>query len=64
MSMIEYGGTKKQIEIQKKCKHEWYGPCRDSISRYNKCKKCYCFERDCKDQKDFERLVKESEEYN
>lgn len=46
MSVIIYGGTKKQIERQFSCRHDWHGPCIDEMSRYFKCKKCFCLERD------------------
>lgn len=44
--MIIYGGTPDQIEQQKNCDHDWHGPCIDDVSRYFKCKKCYCLDRD------------------
>lgn len=46
MGLIIYGGTLRQIEEQKKCKHDFTGVCMDNISRYTKCKKCLCLERD------------------
>jgi len=45
--MIFYGGTKRTVEIQLSCQHEWHVPCRDSISHYQKCEKCFCVDRDC-----------------
>jgi len=45
-NIIIYGGTKKQIEQQLDCNHEWSDPCVDFKSRYVKCKKCFCIQRD------------------
>lgn len=60
--MIIYGGNEERIKIQLKCKHKWYGPCIDTVSRYYKCTKCYCFDRDCIDEEDYWRLEKEAKE--
>jgi len=46
MSIIIYGGTKKQIERQLACHHNWHGPCMDDRSKYNLCIKCLTYERD------------------
>ena len=48
MSIILYGGDRDQVIKQLNCDHKdnWHGPCMDSISRYYKCKKCFCIERD------------------
>ena len=46
MSIILYGGDKSLVEKQLKCKHQWHGPCIDNVSRYYKCTKCFCLERD------------------
>jgi len=61
--MIIYGGSKDTVKKQLKCKHNWHGPCMDSISRYYKCIVCFCLDRDCADEKDYHRLVKEAGEY-
>ena len=60
--MIIYDGPEKQIKQQKKCKHNWHGPCMDDISRYYICVSCYCLDRDCRNKKDYQRLVKETSE--
>ena len=44
--MIFYGGDDLRVRQQLECEHEWHGPCRDDLSRYNKCLKCYCMDRD------------------
>ena len=46
MSIIIYGMTDEQIAKQKKCHHQWHGPCIDEASRFFKCTICYCLERD------------------
>lgn len=46
MSIILYGGAKLTVLKQLDCEHKWHGPCMDDISRYNKCLKCFCIERD------------------
>ena len=60
--IIIYGGSKERVKIQLKCKHDWHGPCMDDVSRYYKCKLCFCSQRDCSDEEDYFRLVKEADE--
>ena len=62
MSTIIYGGSKDRVKNQLECAHTWYGPCMDDISRYYKCIKCFCIDRDCHDMADYDRLVKERDE--
>lgn len=62
MSIIIYGGTERQVKQQLSCNHNWHGPCIDKISRYCKCKLCFCFERDCVDEEEYYRLVREVDE--
>jgi hypothetical protein len=62
--MIIYGGSEKAVKKQLKCEHDWHGPCMDNVSRYYKCKKCFCLDRDCNNEKEYYRLVEESEETN
>lgn len=57
--MIIYGGDKETVEKQFKCNHKFHGPCIDSISRYYKCTKCFCLDRDVKDYKEYLKLEKE-----
>lgn len=46
-TILVYGMSKEKIDKQMKCKHEnWHGPGIDEISRYYKCKDCYCLKRD------------------
>jgi len=54
--VIIYGGTKKQIEKQLSCNHNWNGPCMDNISRYSKCTKCYCIMRDMSEKEYYETI--------
>lgn len=51
-----YGGTKRQIEKQLTCDHKWHGPCMDNMSRYNKCLKCFCIERNMSEQEYYESI--------
>lgn len=46
MAILLYGGAKLTVLKQLGCDHQWHGPCRDDISRYFKCLKCFCIERD------------------
>jgi hypothetical protein len=46
MPIIIYGGARETVEKQLKCDHDWHGPNMDPISRYMKCLKCFCIERD------------------
>lgn len=46
MPIVLYGGAKETVLKQLGCEHTWHGPCMDTISRYNKCLKCFCIERD------------------
>ena len=62
MSIVIYGGVKCRVEQQLSCDHEWHGPCIDSVSRYYKCTKCFCLERDCVNEEDYNRLLCESGE--
>jgi hypothetical protein len=55
--MIIYGGTNAQIEQQLTCDHDWHGPCLDGVSRYNKCTKCFCLDRDCQSREEYEHLI-------
>ena len=56
--MIEiYGGTKEMVEKQLKCRHKWHGPCMDEVSRYCKCKRCFCLNRDM-NQKEYKDYLK------
>lgn len=59
--MIIYGGTEEQVKNQLKCDHNWHGPCIDSISRYFKCRECFCLDRDCSSKEEYLKLVEESE---
>lgn len=51
MAIILYGGTGPTVKRQLECAHQWHGPCMDKVSRYFKCLKCFCLERDLKDEK-------------
>jgi len=44
--MIVYGGSLAQVKKQLSCKHDWVGPLMDDNYRYNKCRQCYCVDRD------------------
>lgn len=57
--MTIYGGTKKRVEQQLMCQHDWHGPCIDSISRYYKCAKCFCIEYDCTEEEYYARMKEE-----
>jgi hypothetical protein len=48
--MFEYGGTSEEVKKQLKCSHDWHGPCLDEISRYYKCRKCFCLMRDMSEE--------------
>lgn len=52
MTILLYGGVPERVALQQKCDHQWHGPCIDDVSRYNKCTKCFCLERDLRDEKD------------
>jgi hypothetical protein len=43
--MLIYEPPEKEKE-QKACDHDWHGPCIDEVSRYFKCRKCFCLDRD------------------
>jgi hypothetical protein len=60
--MIIYGGVKERVIQQLACDHDWHGPCIDEVSRYFKCKKCFCLDRDCETEEEYYRLVRESGE--
>jgi len=53
MSLIMYGGDRNQVLKQLACNHYWHGPCMDRISRYYKCTKCYCIQRDVDSLKEY-----------
>ena len=54
MAIILYGGTKETVLKQLECKeHDWHGPAIDRISRYFKCMKCYCIQRDLMTEQDY-----------
>lgn len=53
---IIYGGTKKQVKMQLKCSHVWEGPAIDAISRYLKCRICFCLDRDCSKEEYYEAI--------
>jgi hypothetical protein len=46
VAIIIYGGGRQTVDKQLRCEHQWHGPCMDEVSRYNKCLKCFCLERD------------------
>jgi hypothetical protein len=60
MAIVVYGGVAERVLQQLKCDHEWHGPCMDAISRYRKCLKCYCLERDLKDEADLWKAQREA----
>jgi len=64
MSIILYGGDREQVEKQLKCGHDWHGPCMDCISRYYKCKKCFCIERDLNTLEEYHERIREEREDN
>lgn len=61
MSFILYGGDIATVKKQLACVHEWHGPCLDNISRYFKCVKCFCLDRDLSDFAAFTEASKEEE---
>lgn len=61
--MIIYGGSKRQVEQQLECDHEWHGPCRDLVSRFNQCLKCKCFDYDVDSEAEYYALLKEAQEH-
>lgn len=63
MSFILYGGDKYTVEMQLKCEHIWHGPCMDNISRYFKCVKCFCLDRDLPDFNAHNEALKEEEKH-
>lgn len=48
--MIVFGGTEQRVKQQLECEHDWHGPCMDRVSRYYKCKICFCLDRDCTEE--------------
>lgn len=62
MAIIIYGGSLEEVQRQKECKHDWHGPCIDDISRYNKCKICFCVERDMRAKQYIEENQRDGEE--
>lgn len=62
LKMIIFGGTEERIRQQLKCNHDWYGPCIDLISRYYKCKICFCLDRDCTEEDYYESMKEERNE--
>lgn len=60
MALIIYGGDRPTVEKQLKCEHNWHGPCIDNISRYYKCTKCFCLERDVNSLKEYHKAVKDA----
>jgi hypothetical protein len=58
--LIIYGGSERQVRQQLGCDHDWHGPCMDNISRYYKCKKCFCLERDVETEEQYYQQVKEA----
>ena len=59
--MIIYGGSKKTVQKQLDCEHDWYGPCMDYIARYLKCKNCYCIDYDIGSEEAYYDAVREHE---
>jgi len=56
MSIIIYGGVKERVEQQLKCGHDWYNKGEasiDEVSRFRKCSKCFCYERDLESEKEY-----------
>ena len=60
MPIIIYGGAKKTVTKQLKCRHDWHGPCMDDIARFNKCLECYCIEYDLPTEQAYFKAVEES----
>jgi hypothetical protein len=63
MSILILCGTTKQIDKQIVCDHIWYGPCIDEISRYSKCTKCFCLERDMNEEDYYKAFTLIQKEY-
>jgi hypothetical protein len=63
MSFIIYGGDKSTVEKQLKCDHDWHGPCIDNLSRYFKCTKCFCMDRDLNNFDEYTKAVVEEEKF-
>jgi len=61
MAIVLYGGTRETVVKQLECEHQWHGPCMDRISRYNKCLKCFCLERDLQSEQEYWEAKKASE---
>lgn len=59
MAIILYGGARETVVLQLVCVHEWHGPCIDRLSRYNKCLKCFCLERDFQSEAEYREAEKE-----
>lgn len=54
MAIILYGGTRETVLKQLECKeHNWHGPAIDRVSRYFKCVKCYCIQRDLMTEQEY-----------
>lgn len=54
MPIILFGGTRETVLKQLECKeHDWHGPGIDRISRYFKCVKCFCIQRDLLTEEDY-----------
>jgi hypothetical protein len=53
---IFYGGTKQAVLDQIICEHIWQGPCMDHISRYYKCTRCFCIDRDCTEKEYYDKI--------
>jgi len=60
MAIIIYGGARETVVRQLECTHEWHGPCMDVVSRYLKCLKCFCLERDFQTEKQWLAAEKEA----
>lgn len=61
MAIILYGGARETVLKQLECAHEWHGPCMDRVSRYFKCLKCFCLDRDFQSEKEWLKAEKEAE---
>jgi hypothetical protein len=59
--MIIYGGTERQVQQQLECEHVWHGPCIDRVSRYNKCLKCKCLDRDVVSEEHYYAAMKDAD---
>jgi hypothetical protein len=60
MAIILFGGIRETVLRQLECVHEWHGPCIDRVSRYNKCLKCFCLERDFQTEAEYWKAEKEA----